>query len=67
MGSNPGRVITKTFKMVLTAFSPGARHMSMEGKVKLVELPLDQPPAVAFNAFADAWPRAIEMEIGAAL
>jgi len=28
---------------------------------------VDQPPAVAFTAFADAWPRAIEIEIGAAL
>ena len=28
---------------------------------------MDQPPAVAFTAFADVWPRAIEMEIGAAL
>ena len=28
---------------------------------------MDQPPAVAFTAFADVWPRAIETEIGAAL
>ena len=28
---------------------------------------MDQPPAVAFIAFADTWPRAIETEIGAAL
>ena len=28
---------------------------------------MDQPPAVALTAFADAWPRAIETEIGAAL
>ena len=28
---------------------------------------MDQPPAVAFTAFADAWPRAIETEIGATL
>ena len=28
---------------------------------------MDQPPAVAFTAFADAWPRAIETETGAAL
>ena len=28
---------------------------------------MDQPPAVAFTAFAEAWPRAIEAEIGAAL
>ena len=28
---------------------------------------MDQPPAVAFTAFADAWPRAIATEIGAAL
>ena len=28
---------------------------------------MDQPPAVAFTAFADAWPRAIETEIDAAL
>ena len=28
---------------------------------------MDQPPAVAFTAFAEACPRAIETEIGAAL
>ena len=28
---------------------------------------MDQPPAVALTAFADAWPRAIETEKGAAL
>ena len=28
---------------------------------------MGQPPAVALTAFADAWPRAIETEIGAAL
>ena len=28
---------------------------------------MGQPPAVAFTAFADAWPRAVETEIGAAL
>ena len=28
---------------------------------------MDQPPAVAFTAIANAWPRAIETEIGAAL
>ena len=28
---------------------------------------MDQPPAVAFTAFADAWPGATETEIGAAL
>ena len=28
---------------------------------------MDQPPAVAFAAFADVWPRATETEIGAAL
>ena len=27
---------------------------------------MDQPPAVAFTAFAYAWPRAMETEIGAA-
>ena len=26
---------------------------------------MDQPPAVAFTELADAWPRAIETEIGA--
>ena len=36
-------------------------------KVKLAELPVDQPPAVAFSAFADVLPRAIETEIGATL
>ena len=28
---------------------------------------MDQPPAVAFTAFADVWPRATETEIGATL
>ena len=28
---------------------------------------MDQPPAIAFTAFADVWPRAAETEIGAAL
>ena len=28
---------------------------------------MDQPPAVAFTAFADVWSRATETEIGAAL
>ena len=37
------------------------------GKVKDAELPVDQPPAVAFTAFADVWSRATETEIGAAL
>ena len=37
------------------------------GKVKHAELPVDQPPAVPFTAFADVWPRATETEIGTAL
>ena len=37
------------------------------GKVKLAELPVDQPTAVAFTALADAWLSATETEIGAAL
>ena len=28
---------------------------------------MNQPPALAFNAFADVWPRATETEISAAL
>ena len=28
---------------------------------------MDWPPSAAFTAFADAWPRATETEIGAAL
>ena len=36
-------------------------------EVKHAELRVDQPPAVAFTAFADVWPRAPETEIGAAL
>ena len=28
---------------------------------------MDQPPAVAYTLLADAWPKAIETEIGAAL
>ena len=41
--------------------------MRVEWEVKLAELIVDQPHAVAFIAFTDAWPRAIETEIGAAL
>ena len=67
VGSSPGRVIPKTLKMVLTAFLSGARHMRKEWEVKHAELPVDQPPAVAFTAFADVWPRGIETEIGVAL
>ena len=26
---------------------------------------MDQPPTLALTSFADAWPRAIEIEIGA--
>ena len=37
------------------------------GKVKQTELPVDQPPAVAFTACADVWPRATETEIGTAV
>ena len=67
MGTSPGRVIPKPLKMVLTALSSGARHKRMEWEVKHAELPVDQPPAIAFTAFADVWPRATETEIGAAL
>ena len=28
---------------------------------------MDQPPAAAFTAFADMWPRTLEMEIGTTL
>ena len=35
--------------------------------LKLAELPVDQPLAVAFTAFVDAWPRAMETEIGTPL
>ena len=67
VGSSHSRVLPKIFKMVLTTFSSGARHMRMEWEVKLAELPVSQPPAVAFTAFADAWPMSIETEIGTAL
>ena len=36
-------------------------------EIKHAELPVGQLPAVAFTAFADAWPRATETEIGATL
>ena len=32
-----------------------------------MKLPVDQPSAVAFTAFADAWPRTTEKEIDGAL
>ena len=32
-----------------------------------MKLKVDQPPAVAFTTFADAWPSAIKTDIGAAL
>ena len=66
-GRSPGRVIPMTLNMVLAAFSSGARKMRKEWEVKHAELPVNQPPAVAFTAFADAWPRAIETEVGVAL
>jgi len=37
--------------MVLTAFLSGARQEN----VKHAEFPVDQPSAIAFTAFADAW------------
>ena len=37
------------------------------GKLDLRSYQWTSPPAVAFTAFADAWPRTIETEIGAAL
>ena len=37
------------------------------GKVKRAELPVDQPPTIAFTGFENVWPRAIETEIGPAL
>jgi len=37
------------------------------GVVKHTELPVEQPPTLAFTVFTDAWHRATEMEIGAAL
>ena len=36
-------------------------------KAKHAELPVDQPPAVAFTVFADALPRSMETGIGATL
>ena len=33
----------------------------------LIEKKVDQPPVIAFTAFADVWPRDTETEIGAAL
>ena len=53
--------------MVLTAFSSGARHKTMEWEYKHAELQVDERFAVAFTAFADVWPRAAETEMGAAL
>ena len=37
------------------------------GKLNTRSYQWTSPPVVALTAFADAWPRAIEMEIGAAL
>ena len=53
--------------MVLSVFSSGARHKSMDWEIKHVELPVDQPPAVALTVFADVWPWVTETEIDAAL
>ena len=67
-GSSHGRVIPKTLKMVLAAFLFWrSKNEKRSGEVKHAELPVDQPPAVALTVLADAWPRAIETEIGAAL
>ena len=67
MASSPGLVITKNLKMVLSVFSSGARHKSMDWEIKHVELPVDQPPTVALTVFAYVWPRDAETEIDAAL
>ena len=37
------------------------------GKLNTRSYQWTSPPAVAFSAFADVWPRATETEIGAAL
>ena len=52
--------------MVLAAFSSGTRHKRSRD-VKHEKLPVGQPSAVAFTAFAYVWPRAAEAEIGATL
>ena len=53
MVSNFGRVIPKILEMVLTALSSGPDIREWSGKVKNTDLPVDQPPAIAFTASAD--------------
>ena len=67
MGSSPGGVIPKTLKMYSLPSHLAIDTREWSGEAKHAEPPVDQPPAVAFTAFADVWPRATETEIGAAL
>ena len=67
-GSSPGESYQRLLKWYSLPSLLALDKWEMSGEVKHAELPVDQPPpAVAFTAFADAWPRAIETEIGAAL
>ena len=67
MGSGPGRVIPKTSKWYSLPSRLALDIREWSGKVKHVELLVDELFAVAFTAFADVWPRAAETEMGAAL
>ena len=50
----------RTLKMVLIAFSSGARQKRMEGESYTRGATSGPAPAVAFTAFADVRPRATE-------
>ena len=67
MGPNPVRVIPKNLKWYSLPSRLALDIREMSGKVKHAELPVDEPPAVAFTVFAAVWPRATETEIDAAL
>ena len=67
MGSSPCRVLPKTLKWYSLPSRLALDIREWSGKVKHPELPVDQPPAAAFTAFADMWPRATETDIGATL
>ena len=67
MGSSHGKVIPKTLKWYSLPSRLALDVKEWSGKVKHVELPVDQPSTVAFTAFADAWLRTTETEIGTSL
>ena len=65
-GSNPGRVIPKTLKIVPTAFLSGARHSRMEKGSWTRVAASGLTPYCSLHCVQQVWPRVIETEIDAA-